>query len=107
MPLESNPSKGFGLMPLKHPYRKGYRFEREVLKKFEEAGFKVVRSPASKGSGDLYIEGLGDVQLKTRKSIAIYRWFDGADALIVKADRKDPLVVLPLRHFLALLEECK
>jgi len=94
-------------MPLKHPYRKGYRFEREVLKKFEEAGFKVVRSPASKGSGDLFVEGLGEVQVKARKEIAIYRWFDGADALIVKADRKDPLVVIPLRHFLALLEECK
>ncbi len=91
-------------MPLKHSYKKGYRFEREVLKKFEEAGFKVVRSPASKGKGDLYIEGLGDVQLKARKSIAIYNWFDGADTLIVKADRKDPLVVIPLRHFLMLLE---
>ncbi len=66
-----------------------------------------MRSPASKGKGDLYVEGLGDVQLKARKSIALYKWFDGADVLIVKADRKDPLVVIPLRHFLALLEGCK
>ena len=94
-------------MPLKHPYKKGYRFEKEVQKKFEEAGFKVVRSPASKGSGDLYIEGLGDVQLKARKSVALYKWFDGADVLIVKADRKEALVVIPLQHFLALLEEVK
>ncbi len=94
-------------MPLKHPYRKGYRFEKEVQRKFEEAGFKVVRSPASKGSGDLYIEGLGDVQLKARKTISIYSWFDGADVLIVKADRKEPLVVIPLRQFLALVEGVK
>ena len=88
-------------------YRKGYRFEREILQKFREAGFKAVRSAGSHGAGDLYIEGLGEVQLKARKSIAVYRWFEGADTLIVKADRKEPLVIVPLKHFLALLEGCK
>jgi hypothetical protein len=27
----------------------------------------------------------------------LYGWLDGADMLVVKADRKEPLVVLPLR----------
>jgi len=90
-------------MALKHPYRKGYRLEREVLKRFKDYGFKVVRSPASKGNGDIYVEGLGDIQLKARKSIGIYRWLEGADLLIVKADRKDPLVILPLEMFLRLI----
>ena len=26
----------------------------------------------------------------------IYRWLDGRDILIVKADRREPLVILPL-----------
>jgi len=86
-------------------YRKGYRFEREILQKFREAGFKAIRSAGSHGAGDLYIEGLGEVQLKARKSIAVYRWFEGSDALIVKADRKEPLVVVPLSRFLELLKE--
>ena len=27
----------------------------------------------------------------------LYRWLDGRDLLIVRADRREPLVVLPLR----------
>jgi hypothetical protein len=27
----------------------------------------------------------------------LYRWLEGRDLLVVKADRRDPLVVLPLR----------
>jgi hypothetical protein len=27
----------------------------------------------------------------------MYRWLDGRDALVVKANRRDPLVILPLR----------
>lgn len=91
-------------MRLKKPYRKGYRVEREVKALFEEAGFKVVRSPASKGSGDLFVEGLGEVQVKARKEIAIYSWFDGANLLVVKANRKEPLAVLPLKKLLRLLK---
>ena len=94
-------------MPLKHPYRKGYRFEREVLKKFEEAGFKVVRSPASKGSGDLFVEGLGEVQVKARKKYGIYDLFEGADFLVIKADYREPLIVLSLERFLKLLREAE
>jgi hypothetical protein len=40
----------------------------------------------------------------------LYRWLDGADFLIVKADRPEPLVVLPLKlaaEIAALAERAK
>lgn len=88
---------------MKNPKAKGTRFEREVKKIFEQAGFSVVRSAASLGKADLIIEKLGSVQCKTRKKLSIYTLFDGADILIVKGDRKEPLVVIPLSKFLEVL----
>ena len=74
--------------------------EREVRKSFESAGFDVVRSAGSLGKGDLYISGIGSVQVKARKRFHIYSLFEGADTLVIKADRKEPLIVIPLRRFL-------
>ena len=85
--------------------RKGTRFEREVKKAFEEAGFSVVRSAASLGKADLYVERLGSAQCKARKRLSLYSLFDGADILVVKADRKEPLTVMPLSRFVKLLKE--
>ncbi|SMO77202.1 Holliday junction resolvase [Balnearium lithotrophicum] len=84
---------------------KGTRFEREVKKKFENAGFEVVRSAASLGKADLYVEGIGSIQCKVRKKLSLYNLFDGADVLVVKADRKEPLVVIPLQKFLEIVLE--
>jgi len=86
-------------------YRKGYRVEREVKRKFEEAGFEVLRSAGSHGKGDLYVEGIGSIQVKARKRYGIYDLFEGADVLVIKADRKEPLVVIPLNRLLELLRE--
>jgi Holliday junction resolvase len=85
---------------MKHPYRKGANFERKIKKTLKENGFKVVRSAGSHGKGDLYVEGLGTVQVKARKNLAIYTLFEGADVLVVKADYKEPLIVMPLEKFL-------
>jgi len=84
-------------------YRKGYRVEREVKRKFEEAGFRVIRSAGSHGAGDLFVEGLGSIQVKARKNFGLYNLFEGADLLVIKADKKEPLVVIPLNRFLELL----
>ena len=89
---------------MKNPKAKGTRLEREVKKLFESTGFSTVRSAASLGKADLFIEGIGSVQCKARKTLAIYNLFDGADVLIVKADRKEPLVVIPISDFLNLLK---
>ena len=88
---------------MKNPKAKGTRFEREVKKAFEEAGFSVVRSAASLGKADLYVEGIGSVQCKARKRFSLYSLFGGADVLVVKADRKEPLVVIPLSAFLGVI----
>ena len=80
--------------------RKGIEFERQVKKLFEKAGFSVVRSAASLGKADLYVEGIGSIQCKARKRLSLYNLFDGADVLVVKADRKKPLIVIPLSKFL-------
>ena len=83
-------------------YRKGYRVEREIYHKFKEAGFEVSRSAGSHGKGDLYVVGVGSIQVKARKRHGIYSLFEGADALIIKADYKEPLICLPLSRFLQL-----
>ena len=90
-------------MPLKHPKAKGSRAEREIKRAFENAGFGVVRSAGSFGKGDLHVSGIGFVQIKARKSFHVYNLFEGADVLVLKADRKEPLVVMPLKKFLEVL----
>jgi len=47
---------------VKNPKAKGTRLEREVKKAFDKAGFEVVRSAASLGKADLYVEGIGSIQ---------------------------------------------
>lgn len=92
---------------MKSAKKKGTKFEREVKKEFENAGFTVIRSAASLGKADLYVEKLGSIQCKARKSLSIYNLFDGADVLVVKANRKKPLVVVPLEKFLSMVRrEC-
>lgn len=83
--------------------RKGSRVELLVKREFQKAGFETVRSAGSFGKADLYVKDLGSVQVKARKRFSIYSLFDGADILVVKADRKEPIVVMPLGHFLRIV----
>jgi len=83
---------------------KGSRVEREVKKFFEKFGFEVVRSAGSFGKADLEVKGIGSIQVKARKSFSILNMFDGADKLVIKANRKEPYIVLPLKTY---LEEIK
>ncbi len=86
---------------------KGSRIERLVKAKFESAGFSVVRSAGSLGSADLVVEGIGSIQVKSRKSFSVYSLFDGADVLVIKADRKNPLVCMDIDLFLKLVKGVK
>jgi len=88
---------------MKNPKAKGTRFEREVKKAFEKAGFSVIRSAASLGKADLFVEGIGSVQCKVRKTFNVYNLFDGAEVLVIKADRKKPLIIMPLESFMEVL----
>jgi Holliday junction resolvase len=86
--------------------QKGNRAERAIVRVLQEFGFAAERVPlsgAARGrfSGDVSVPLLGvdrRVEVKCRGNgfRELYRWLDGADFLIVKADRREPLVVVKL-----------
>ena len=86
--------------------QKGDRFERKLVRLLQDHAFAAERVPLSGSAGGSYtgdftVPLLGRdliVEAKARaKGFAqIYAWLDGRDALVVQADRKRPLVVLPL-----------
>jgi hypothetical protein len=86
---------------------KGNHAERAIVKFLQERGFAAERVPLSGSAGGSY---LGDltvpilnvdrvVEVKCRADgfRELYRWLIDRDILIVRADRSEPLVVLPLR----------
>jgi len=91
--------------------RKGTRVEYQVRNFFRQAGFECVRVPCSGNAegfrGDLRLR-VGktelSVEVKVRKRLFLYKWLSEADFLVVKADRKEPLLVMELGKFLELLK---
>jgi hypothetical protein len=86
---------------------KGNRGERALVRFLQGHGFAAERVPLSGSAGGSY---LGDVtvpilgvdrvaEVKVRGSgfRQIYDWLAGRDMLIVRAHRRDPLVILPLK----------
>jgi Holliday junction resolvase len=86
--------------------QKGDRLERFLVAEGQEHGFAAERVPLSgsaggKFSGDITTPLLGidrTIEVKARGNgfKQLYQWLDGADLLIVRADRSVPLVVVPL-----------
>jgi Holliday junction resolvase len=92
--------------------KKGNRVEREIVNIFKESNWEAERAWGSNGRAmgeheevDIKAEK-GEVkllvQVKARKAIADYIKpnTDIVDIQVVKEDRKEPLVVLPLYMFL-------
>jgi hypothetical protein len=87
--------------------QKGDRGERALVRYLQERGFAAERVPLSGSArgrfgGDLSVPLLGvdrRVEVKCRGNgfVRLYDWLTGNDLLIVRADRKEPLVILPLR----------
>jgi Holliday junction resolvase len=87
--------------------QKGNRLERALVRVLQDHGFAAERVPLSGSAGgsytgDLTVPLLGRdlrVEAKARGNgfNQLYGWLDGADLLIVRADRSEPLVVLPLK----------
>ena len=86
---------------------KGNRAERAIVKFLQDRGFAAERVPLSGSAGGSY---LGDltvpilnvdrvVEVKCRADgfRELYRWLVDRDILIVRADRSEPLVILPLK----------
>jgi Holliday junction resolvase len=87
--------------------QKGNRLERAVARLLQDAGLGAERVPLSGAAGgsyagDLTVPILGRdlvVEAKARANgfAQLYAWLEGRDILIVRADRRDALVVLPLK----------
>lgn len=92
---------------------KGARTERAIVNAMQDAGFAALRVPLS-GScvgfkGDISFPLFGvdrKVEVKCRATgfIEIYKWLEGSDFLVIKADHKEPLVVVPLKFALRIAE---
>jgi Holliday junction resolvase len=86
--------------------QKGNRLERALVRALLDAGFGAERVPlsgAARGQfgGDLSVPLLGvdrRVEVKARANgfRKLYQWLGDHDFLIVRADRSEPLVVIPL-----------
>ncbi len=92
---------------------KGMRFEREVVALLQQYGRASERVPLSgmhggKYSGDVSCPVLGSdwvLECKCRADgfAQIYKYLGLNDALVIKSDRRRPLVVLDLRRALSIL----
>jgi Holliday junction resolvase len=99
---------------------KGGRIEREIVQRHLDVGIHAERYPSSgathfRGSGhdlDLYPFGRDETpivaEVKSRKNgsgfAQLERWLDEYDALFLRRNHADPLVLLPWRTWVALLE---
>jgi Holliday junction resolvase len=86
---------------------KGNRFERAIVRLLQDQGLAAERVPLSGAAGgsycgDLTVSVLGQdlvVEAKARATgfSQLYAWLEGRDVLVIKADRRDALVILPLK----------
>jgi Holliday junction resolvase len=100
--------------------QKGNRAERAIVHLLQDRGFAAERVPLSGAArgrfgGDISLPLLGidrRVEVKTRANgyRQLYSWLGNHDFLIVKADRLEPLVIVPLKfaaEIAALAEHAK
>lgn len=94
--------------------QKGYRNERNLVHIFRAYGIPAQRVPLSGGTpfakGDVEAEIAGEkwrIESKVRGAgfKQIYSWLQGNDALVVRADRQEALVIIPLKKFCELIGE--
>jgi Archaeal holliday junction resolvase (hjc) len=87
-------------------HRKGARAERSIVNALRASGIAAVRVPLSgavggRFAGDIVLPLMGRdlcVEVKARAVgfRELYSWLTNRDVLIVKADRREPLIVLRL-----------
>lgn len=96
---------------------KGARFERQIVKALNAGGIEAERIPLSGAAGGSFSGDIvamlpitlplpegHDMTLELKKRAngfkQIYSWLEGNDALVIGADRKEPLIVLPLSEWI-------
>ena len=86
---------------------KGNRAERAIVRFLQDKGFAAERVPLSGSAGGSYIGDISipvrgrdlcaEVKVRARGFQELYKWLEGRDLLMVRQDRREPLVVVPLR----------
>lgn len=86
---------------------KGNRAERALVRFLQERGFAAERVPLSGAAGGSYLGDLTvpligvdrvvEVKVRAHGFQQLYGWLEKRDLLIVRADRSEPLVILPLK----------
>jgi Holliday junction resolvase len=89
------------------PRDKGNRAERAIVKFLQDRGFACERVPLSGSAGGSFcgdvnipiggVDRVAEVKCRANGFRELYRWLEARDLLIIRADRKEPLVVLPLK----------
>jgi len=98
----------------KHSPAKGKRLEQQVTRMLRNAGLDAQRVPRSGQAGGRFANdvrftapGFGDLSVECKAQAdgfkQLYGWLEDADTLVVKADRQEPLLVLPLGLVIALI----
>ena len=87
--------------------QKGNRAERALSRFLQDHGFSAERVPLSgavrgRFGGDISVPILGidrrrEVKVRGDGFRELYKWLDGADLLIVRSNRHEPLVILPMK----------
>lgn len=93
---------------------KGARAERALVRYLQELGRAAERVPLSgaaggRFSGDISVPVLGDdwlleVKVRANGFRELYRWLADSDALVVRADRREPLLVISLSRAVDILD---
>jgi Holliday junction resolvase len=91
----------------RRPRDKGARAERALVRLLQGRGFAAQRVPLSgsaggRFAGDVIVPLLGvdrcvEVKVRGAGFGQLYAWPEGRDLLVARADRREPLVILPLR----------
>ena len=89
----------------KRSRQKGARVERSIA---DLLGARKVSRSGYTGP-DLELPDGRTVEVKARADgfRQLYRWLQDSNMLVVKADRREPLVVLPLTEYLDILDETR
>lgn len=80
------------------------------MRALQDKGFAAERVPLSGSAGGRYcgdltvpllgVDRIVEVKVRARGFSQLYDWLEGRDLLVVRADRRKPLVVVPLKFAL-------